>query len=101
MRAIRIIKRRVWDVLPEKVSAEMKNTSTLADLRPGERGIIEGLNVGPDLKHKLNALGVVKGIEIVLEFAAPMGDPRAYSLLGYNLSLRNEDARKIILRAAV
>ena len=78
----------------------MKQSNTLADLSAGERGIIDGINVGPELKHKLNALGVVKGIEIVLVYAAPMGDPRAYSLLGYNLSLRNEDARNIILRAA-
>ena len=36
--------------------------------------------------------------EITLERAAPMGDPRAYSLMGYRLSLRNKDARNVLLR---
>ncbi len=72
---------------------------TLADLSPGENGIVVGIRGDLALKRRLSAMGVVKGTEITVEHTAPMGDPRAYTLLGYLLSLRNEDARKIILNS--
>lgn len=71
---------------------------TLADLGPGETGIVEAIDVDVSLRRRLNALGVVKGTEIAVGHVAPMGDPRVYRLLGYQLSLRNEDARKIVLK---
>jgi len=74
---------------------------TLADLGAGQRGIVVGVGVGDEtLKRRLTAFGIVRGTEITLDRAAPMGNPRAYSLLGYRLSLRNEDARAILLRLA-
>jgi ferrous iron transport protein A len=73
--------------------------NTLAELKPGGRGVIERIVADISLKRKLSSLGIVKGKNICVEHTAPMGDPRVYSLLGYQLSLRNEDARKIILRA--
>ena len=71
---------------------------TLAELGPGETGVVNRIDGEAALKRRLNALGMVKGIEISLEHTAPMGDPRAYTLMGYQLSLRNEDARKIVLQ---
>lgn len=72
--------------------------NTLVELKPGEQGIIDRIEADAPLKRRLSALGIVKGVKIDLDFTAPMGDPRAYTLLGYQLSLRNEDARRIILR---
>lgn len=74
---------------------------TLAELEPGQTGIINNIRSNPALKRRLNAMGVVKGIEVTLDHKAPMGDPKAYSLLGYQLSLRNEDARNIILQRPI
>ncbi len=70
---------------------------TLAELKPGESGVIDRVRSNPSLKRRLNAMGLVRGAEISLDHEAPMGDPRVYTLLGYQLSLRNEDARNIIL----
>ena len=75
------------------------SSANLAELGPGEVGVINRINADASLKRRLSALGVVKGIEVVLDHKSPMGDPRAYTLLGYQLSLRNEDARKILLQA--
>ncbi len=72
---------------------------TLADLQPGEKAFVRGIESSASLKRRLSAMGVISGAEISLNRTAPMGDPRVYTLLGYNLSLRNEDARKIILKA--
>lgn len=73
-------------------------TRTLADLKPGEQGIIAGITGDPDLKRRLLAMGIVKGVAVRLGRAAPMGDPRTYVVLDYTLSLRNVDARKIALK---
>ena len=72
---------------------------TLADLGIGQKGIVVGIGQTDDtLKRRLTAFGIVRGIEIELDRTAPMGNPRTYNLLGYLLSLRNEDARAILLR---
>ena len=79
------------------MQAKSGNPHTLADLRPGERARILKIEGSLNFKRRLSSLGVVKGTEICVNATAPLGDPRAYSLLGYNLSLRNEDARQIVL----
>ena len=72
---------------------------TLADLVSGQKGIVVGIGQADDtLKRRLTAFGIVRGIEIRLDRIAPMGNPRTYNLHGYLLSLRNEDARTILLR---
>ena len=75
-------------------------THTLADLGPGERAVIRRIEGDSSLKRRLSVLGLVRGTEIAVDFSAPLGDPRAYSIMGYQLSLRNEDARKIALQTA-
>ncbi len=74
---------------------------TLADLDRGQRGVVAGIG-GSDttLKRRLVSFGVVLGTEITVDRTAPMGNPRTYSLLGYRLSLRNEDARAVLLQPA-
>jgi ferrous iron transport protein A len=70
---------------------------TLADLGPGQSGCV--VKVDDDaLGHNLAAMGLVKGATVSVDRTAPMGNPRIYALQGYRLSLRNEDARKVLLR---
>ena len=81
------------------VNEPLAATVPLADLAKGQRGFVVGLGQTDEtLKRRLTAYGIVRGTEITLDFTAPMGNPRTYSLLGYRLSLRNEDARNILLR---
>ncbi|MBF0126566.1 MAG: ferrous iron transport protein A [Magnetococcales bacterium] len=70
---------------------------TLADLQVGNTAKIEGLLGDTVSKRRLMALGLVKGKEIALETKAPMGDPRIYTILGYRLSIRNDDARNVLV----
>lgn len=70
---------------------------TLAELPAGRAARIEGLAGDAVGKRRLMALGLVRGKEIALEIKAPMGDPRIYTILGYRLSLRNEDARNVLV----
>lgn len=68
---------------------------TLADIRAGESARIQGIDGDDASKRRLMALGIVAGKEISLETKAPLGDPRIYTILGYRLTIRNEDAKKI------
>jgi ferrous iron transport protein A len=70
---------------------------TLADLNNDEAVQIVGLKGDDVSKRRLMALGIVRGKEISLETQAPMGDPRIYSILGYRLTIRNDDAQKILV----
>jgi len=73
---------------------------TLADLKPGQNGIIKGIVGDIGLKRRLAALGLVNGTSVLLGNVAPIGDPRVYQLLHYALSLRNEEAQKVYLQTA-
>ena len=72
---------------------------TLADLKPGQDGVIRGISGDLDLKRRLSALGLVNGTRVSLGHTAPLGDPRAYEIFDYTLSLRNEDACLVLLQA--
>ncbi len=73
---------------------------TLVDLRSGERGVVAAILGGGSLRRRLAALGLVKGVGVEVDRSAPLGDPRAYRLMGYLLSLRNSDAARIVVEAA-
>ena len=44
----------------------------LAELEPGESGVINVIRSSASLKRRLNAMGLVKGTEITLDLKAPM-----------------------------
>lgn len=49
------------------------------------------------IRRRIMDMGIVKGTEIVVEGKAPMGDPIEVRLRGYNLSLRKNEARDILV----
>ena len=69
---------------------------TLADLRLGQHG--EVISIDSDdgaFKRRMMSLGIIPGGDIALDRSAPLGDPRIYTVLGYNLGLRNVEARQV------
>lgn len=74
---------------------------TLADLGPGESASIVGIGGDDAFKRRLSAMGIVRGHEVAVDRKAPLGDPRLYTLLGYQICLRNEDARNILLSVSI
>jgi Fe2+ transport system protein FeoA len=47
------------------------------------------------LRRRFAEMGIVRGELIRAERVAPLGDPVAYRVKGYTLSLRREDAAQI------
>ena len=72
--------------------------NTMADLTPGESGVLDTVG-GEDALHRpLLDMGITHGVKVLLQKTAPMGDPIEIHLRGYALTLRLDDARKITLR---
>ena len=66
----------------------------VAQMKPGEVAIIAGFT-DEHLSVKLLEMGCLPGAAIRFNFTAPLGDPVCVSILGYELSLRLDEAATI------
>lgn len=69
----------------------------LADLRVGERGIIDGFR-DATLSLKLLEMGCLPGTDVLVTALAPFGDPICIRVAGYALALRREEAATVLLK---
>ena len=76
----------------------MDGNMTLKDLKIGESGLV--LEVGGEkvLRRRLLEMGITPRTTVMVKKVAPMGDPIELFLRGYVLSLRLDDAEKIIIK---
>ena len=70
-------------------------STTLKDLKPGEKGQIEKLAGGGAVRRRMADMGVTKGSVVEVVRVAPMGDPIDVKIKGYHLSLRKEEAADV------
>jgi ferrous iron transport protein A len=68
----------------------------LSDIKVGETVIIKSFEKN-DIFLKLMEMGCVPGEKIKVDQIAPLGDPIAISVSGYNLSLRLDEAENIFV----
>ena len=68
---------------------------TLADLQPGQTGVVETVGGEGALRRRLLDMGITRGTEITLLKTAPLGDPLEVSLRGFTLSLRRAEAAMV------
>ncbi len=73
---------------------------TLADLKPGECGVLSALDLPERDAQRLMELGFLPGSVVVAARTAPGGDPRVYRVEGTEFALRGETARKMRVEAA-
>ncbi len=69
---------------------------TLDQLKPGEYGVIKEFTQR-DLALKLIEMGCLPGEKIKLTKIAPLGDPIAIEVSGYELSMRKQEASAVML----
>ena len=74
------------------------SAQTLAELKEGESGIIDRLDLPEDVARRLMELGFLPGHEVVPARSAPGGEPRVYRVDGSEVALRRETASRLILR---
>ena len=73
-------------------------TRSLADLRRGQHGVLDHLDLPEDQALRLMELGFLPGARISVARSAPGGDPRVYRVDGSEFGLRRETASHLILR---
>ncbi len=70
---------------------------TLKNAKVGDTvKVIKVEGEGP-IRRRIMDLGITKGVEIYVRKVAPLGDPFELTVRGYELSVRKEDAKMIIV----
>ncbi len=76
-----------------------EKTTTVADLKPKQKGVVVRINRRGALAKRLAEMGVGRGALIEFERVAPLGDPIDIKVKGYHLSLRKSEAADIVIVA--
>ena len=66
--------------------------ANLAELAPGGRGRIVGIDGDVEMVQRLLEMGLTPGTELEVVRLAPLGDPIEVRVRGYLLSIRKENA---------
>ena len=69
--------------------------TTLFDLLEGEKGIILKIKGRGQFRQRIMEMGFVVGKQVTVIKKAPLKDPIEYKIMGYQVSLRNSEARLI------
>ena len=73
---------------------------TLDPLSPGQRAVISEVSGNDAISVRLMEMGLLDGEEIELIGRAPLGDPLEFLIRGYRLSLRAEEAQRVVITRA-
>lgn len=71
---------------------------TLRDLKPGQEGTVISIGEKGPIRRRIMDMGVTPGALIKVIKVAPLGDPIEVNIRGYELSLRKEDASRIVIQ---
>lgn len=70
---------------------------TLKEMKPGEQGKIVSVGEKGQMRRRIMDMGVTPGAEVKVVKVAPLGDPIEVTIRGYELSLRKEEAKQIVV----
>ena len=64
----------------------------LREMSVGQAGTIRTIKANGELGRRIRDMGLVPGVEIKIQGRAPLHDPVALRLMGFTLTLRNNEA---------
>lgn len=79
-------------------SKQRENARDLTELRRGEHGVLDRIDLPEDEARRLMEIGFLPGHTVTPAHSAPGGDPRVFRVDGTEVALRRETARKLLLR---
>ena len=82
---------RLFNVSLQKKLIKMK----LSELKTGESGIIVKVQGHGGFRKRIIEMGFIKGKKVEVLLNAPLQDPVKYKLMGYEVSLRHQEADNI------
>lgn len=65
---------------------------SMRQMQENQRGVIAAVRAGGELGKRIRDMGLVPGTEIKIQGRAPLYDPVAIRLMGFTLTLRNNEA---------
>jgi ferrous iron transport protein A len=67
----------------------------------GTTATVAEINLPPESRPRLMEMGLLVGTTVELVRFAPLGDPVEIKVRGYNLTLRKNEAERILVKVAV
>ncbi|MBW1851688.1 MAG: ferrous iron transport protein A [Deltaproteobacteria bacterium] len=71
------------------------NKITMRQMKENQAGTISAVKVGGELGRRIRDMGLVPGTAIKIQGRAPLYDPVALKVMGFTLTLRNNEAAHI------
>jgi len=91
--------RAFWSYMSYHEPWASKTLQALSELAVGTAGVVETLDLPDAVQHHLMHMGFVPEARVVVVRRAPAGDPTVYSIDGFEIALRRETARSILVHA--
>ena len=73
-------------------------SGTLMDLRRGDAGILDRIDLPGDDARRLMELGFLPGTRVTAGRSAPGGDPQVFQVDGSEIALRRETAKRVMVK---
>jgi ferrous iron transport protein A len=70
---------------------------TLNEIPCGGMATVTGVEGAGPVKRRIMDMGITKGCRVYVRKVAPLGDPVEITVKGYELTIRKEDAKKILV----
>ena len=70
---------------------------TLKEVKVGEDAVVKRLHGEGATKRRIMDMGITKGTAVHVRKVAPLGDPIEFKIKGYDVCLRKEEAKNIIV----
>ena len=74
-----------------------RTLNALSELAVGKVAIVESLDLPDAIQHHLMHMGFVPEARVVVVRRAPAGDPTVYSIDGFEIALRRDTAKSILV----
>ncbi|MBF0230805.1 MAG: ferrous iron transport protein A [Desulfamplus sp.] len=75
----------------------IKSKIALREMKDNQRGIILSVNANGEMGRRIRDMGLVPGASISIQGRAPLYDPVAIRIMGFTLTLRNNEADYIMV----
>ncbi len=82
----------------KRSSTRKSGAKNLTELKPGEAGVLDKLDLPEADAQRLMEMGFVPGHSVTRGLSAPGGDPRVFRVDGSEVALRRDTARRLLLR---
>lgn len=76
----------------------MGNVVSLRSLQKGQSAIITAITADGEMGRRIRDMGLIPGVEVQVIGRAPLEDPVALRLMGFTLTLRNNEADYVTVR---